>query len=241
MAAKQHGNGDQTGGYFLQSSRPFTSLVFILPMLLAYEIGIIALGPEAVHNGVAVWLKSFLSAVGLGRYVLLPVAVCGLLLGWHYVLRLPWRFSPRVLAGMLAETGLWASLLWLALGGYRWLADIQVSDEFAWAEVLGFCGAGIYEELLFRVVLLSSVAAIMQQAGAARRASVVTAILVSAGVFAAAHYNLFVAGGANFTWHAFGFHLICGVFFGVLFCWRGFGITAGAHAMYNIAATLLPL
>ena len=38
--------------YWQQSRRPLVSLVFVLPLLVIYEGGVLALGPDALHNGV---------------------------------------------------------------------------------------------------------------------------------------------------------------------------------------------
>jgi hypothetical protein len=37
----------------------------------------------------------------------------------------------------------------------------------------------------------------------------------------------------------FGFRAVAGVYFAVLFAIRGFGITAGTHAFYDIIATII--
>lgn len=240
LGAKKETADPSQRGYFFASSRPLASLAFILPMLGAYEGGILALGPDAVHNGAAVWLQNLLRAIGLGQYVLLPVVTCALLLGWHYLTRQPWRFPPWILAGMLLESVVWALALWLVYRGYcvalrlaPAVADLQVGT------LLGYCGAGIYEELLFRVLLLSGIAAIVRAAGAHQRASQITAIAVSALIFAAAHYRIFVSAGIEFTWAGFVFHFLCGICFGVLFVLRGFGVTAGTHALYNVLVVVL--
>ncbi len=45
--------------------------------------------------------------------------------------------------------------------------------------------------------------------------------------------------GAPFNWTEFVFRTIAGVYFAILFAIRGFGITAGTHAFYDILATLV--
>ena len=226
-------------GYFHESSRPFTSLIFILPLLIAYEGAILALGADAVHNAAAQWLQNVLSAIGFGRYVLLPVLTIGLLLGWHYASRLPWKFSPWVLPAMFVEAIAWGALLWLVYKGWSQLVGRAIDVPYDLAHLFGFFGAGIYEELLFRVLLLSGIALIIHSAGAPRRASLVPVIVISALLFALAHYDVATSGGQPFSWVGVTFHAILGVAFGVLFVLRGFGITAGTHALYNVLVMLL--
>jgi hypothetical protein len=68
-------------------------------------------------------------------------------------------------------------------------------------------------------------------------------VLVSAALFGAHHHVDFLSGGANrhdlFDWAKFIFRIMAGVYFAVLFAIRGFGITAGTHAFYDVIATLI--
>ena len=241
LAKKKDREEPAPSGYFYESARPFTSLIFILPMLLAYQGGILAMGPDAVHNGAADWLQHVLSTIGVGNFVVLPAVTCAFLLGWHYVKRLPWKFSPWVLLGMLTECGLWAAVLWSFFRGWSYLVGSARTIPFEWAQLLGFFGAGIYEELLFRVLLLLGIAAIIKSAGAPQRASLITAVIVSAVLFAIAHYKIVTPGGLPLSATGLTFHAMLGVAFGVLFVLRGFGITVGTHALYNILVMLLKL
>ena len=55
-------------------------------------------------------------------------------------------------------------------------------------EAVGFLGAGIYEELLFRLILLSLLAWAFRRAGTTPRMSMILAVIFSSLLFAAAHY-----------------------------------------------------
>jgi len=48
-----------------------------------------------------------------------------------------------------------------------------------------------------------------------------------------------LARSAPFHWTEFGFRTMAGIYFAVLFAIRGFGITAGTHAFYDIIATFI--
>lgn len=254
--------------YWRESSRPLVSLVFIAPMLVAYELGMIALGPAAVRNGAEVWLRRFLDAIGFGQYFLLPVLTCGLLLGWHHVLHSSWRFRPSVLGGMTLESAIVAfGLLALAqipstfhqdFNEHR-VANSQLSFTTRVVEephddmlqslggVLGYLGAGIYEELLFRLTLLPLAVLALRSIGTAPRAAWAFAIVSVSVLFSLAHYqwDLNVFGialrtsGYEFDWFSFTFRCLAGMAFSLLFVSRGFGIVVGAHALYDIFAVLL--
>jgi hypothetical protein len=96
--------------YWEISRRPLQSLVFIAPLLVAYELGVLTLGAGEPRNAADVWLRQFLSSLGFGQYVLLPLLTCSVLLGWHHVRHDPWRIDFRVLGIM------WLEALVFALG-----------------------------------------------------------------------------------------------------------------------------
>jgi len=83
--------------YLKETRRPLPSLVFVAPLLLVYEIGILCFGPHAMRNGADVWLRHLLDWIGLGQYFLLPILTIFTLLAWHHLTREPWRFAPQLM------------------------------------------------------------------------------------------------------------------------------------------------
>ena len=162
---------------------------------------------------------------------------------------------PHVFAGMLAES----ALLALLFGGVVALVTAELLRPFAlvgaagaaspaavtlavqgplealsWpARLMVSLGAGLYEELLFRVVLVGGLAVAGRHLlGLGPRASAVVAVLLGALLFSASHYV--GAYGDAFTLASFTFRFVAGVFFSGLFLLRGFGITAWTHALYDV-------
>ena len=112
------------------------------------------------------------------------------------------------------------------------------------ADIVTGVGAGIYEELLFRLILICALMLLFQDVfGWGKNNSIVLAVLISAALFGAHHHIDFLSGRPNqgdlFDWAKFTFRTMAGVYFAVLFAIRGFGITAGTHAFYDIIATLI--
>ena len=73
-----------------------------------------------------------------------------------------------------------------------------------------------------------------------------TAVLVTSLIFAAAHYAPFnpSAEAMQLRWNTFDhftFHFLAGAFLASLYVKRGFGIAAGSHALYNIFTILTRL
>lgn len=105
-------------------------------------------------------------------------------------------------------------------------------------------GAGIYEELVFRLILICALIVLFQDLiGMSHQNAIVLSVMISAALFSAHHHIVWVDGrlgrSAPFHWTEFGFRTIAGVYFAILFAFRGFGITAGTHAFYDIIATLV--
>lgn len=232
-----------TSGYFALSRTPLTSLVFALPLVLAYEGGVLLLGRGSPRNGADVWLRQLLDSLGFGSYFLLPALTVLGLLAWHHMEHDRWRFSPGVLLGMAAESGLWAIVLvgLARLQERLWPLAVTLAVPEAWngigARFVGYCGAGLYEEVLFRLLLLPAVAWMLRRLGTGPGAALVAAVLVTSGLFSLAHYVGPL--GDVFDVYSFTFRMLAGIFFACLFLLRGFGIVAGAHAFYDMLVGLL--
>jgi hypothetical protein len=112
------------------------------------------------------------------------------------------------------------------------------------ANIIIGIGAGIYEELVFRLILICLLMLLFQDVlHFGNRNSIVFSVLISAALFSAHHHIVFLDGqlvlSSAFNWTEFGFRAIAGVYFAVIFAIRGFGITAGTHAFYDTIAVLM--
>lgn len=235
--------------YWHESRRPLVSLVFVLPLLACYEIGVATLGSSAVRNGADAWLRQVLDLAGFGQCFLLPLLTIAALVAWHHTTHEPWRFSRDVLPTMAVEAGLlaaalvgfchlqqqFAEQLGPVTHGRQWIGLIKEASPApadAISRAIGFLGAGCYEELLFRLMLMPLTWGGLKLVGLGPRFSLIGAALVSSALFSAAHF----CGATGEAWSVFGFafRLLAGMFFAALFVLRGFGIVAGAHALYDI-------
>jgi len=229
--------------YWSISRQPLTSLIFISPLLLVYEAGLIVLGPHAVRNGAEAWLRYLLDAIGFGQYFLLPALTLSALLGWHHTTHQPWRIPRGVFWGMAVESVLLAACLRgiLQLQGLLLQVNGPAVDsshpliQFVKTGI-SYLGAGIYEELLFRMLLLSLAVWALRWLRVPHAVQWLLAVLVTSLLFSAAHY---VGGREAIAWFSFSFRFIAGVFFATLYLYRGFGIAAGAHAGYDILVGLM--
>ena len=112
------------------------------------------------------------------------------------------------------------------------------------ADIVTGIGAGIYEELIFRLILICVLMMLFQDVlRLSKMHSVIFSVVISAALFSAHHHVFFINGhmslNAPFAWPEFIFRTAAGIYFAIVFAIRGFGITAGTHAFYDIIATLI--
>ena len=119
-------------------------------------------------------------------------------------------------------------------------ADLAVIDSLSGRAVL-MIGAGIYEELLFRLGLISLIGLLLTKVGSmGKEYSLLFAALASALLFGVYHFY-FGPETIPFDWPLFNFYFLAGVYFSGLYVLRGFGITVGAHIIYDLIVLFLPL
>jgi membrane protease YdiL (CAAX protease family) len=92
-------------------------------------------------------------------------------------------------------------------------------------------GAGIYEELVFRLAAFTVLNLLLLDVLGMRRFwAHLLIVAASSLLFASYHY----LGDEAFHWRTFAFRTLAGAYFGLIFVLRGYGITAGTHAAYDL-------
>jgi membrane protease YdiL (CAAX protease family) len=226
--------------YWRAVRAPRYSITFAFPLLLAYEALAFLLSrfdEVGVRNGADVLLKRMFVAFG-GRYGLAVFGVvligCGAALVWRDVRRAG-GIQPRWFMLMALESvtyGLVFGSVAGSLTGFL-LALGQAGGMNLPVQLMISLGAGIYEELLFRVLLVSGLALLgMRILRWSRTAANAGAVLLGALIFSAFHYV--GAYGEPFALASFTFRTVAGLLFSALYVLRGFGITAWTHALYDV-------
>lgn len=216
-------------GYFRQSAQPLTSLMFLLPMLLFHEIGTwyyaFCAGQAATQRPVLAFnfLHRFFAMFGATGVLLPALAVVAILFAQHLFRRDRWRISGLVLSGMLLESVLLTAPLLI-------LFETCPDGPVRWRNVVDYIGAGVYEELLFRLIAFTVlVILLVDMCKIPKNWAYPSMVVSTAIVFAGYHYL-----GKPIVWHTFAFRATAGAYLGVIFLLRGFGVTAGAHVVYNL-------
>lgn len=233
--------------YWVLARRPLPCLIFLAPLLVIYEAGVVLLAngnSSALRNGADYWMRSWLASIGLRQALLLPGLVIGAMLAWQVAGRYPWRVKGMTIVGMLAESLIFAIFL-VAMGQihdvvFDLLAidrTLSVGNTTSANRVVAFIGAGVYEEVMFRLCLLPIGYGVFRLFEFPQKWAAGMAIFTTSMVFAFAHY---VGPGADhFSMFSFTFRAIAGIFFAALFFIRGFGITVGSHAAYDLLVGVL--
>lgn len=239
-------------GYFARSRAPRYSLLFALPLLLLYEGFSAALSGSAVagvRNGADVLLKSlFVGLGGRDGLVLFGVllALTGALLVWRDQRKAKEPLEAGVFGLMLAESALYATgfgfvvgyVTSVILGAPGRLAVGTSAGLDLQSQLVVSLGAGIYEELVFRVLLVSVLMwGARSLLGTGKTLSAVIAVVTSALLFSSFHYVGSL--GDTFTVQSFVFRVVAGLAFSALYVTRGLGITAWTHALYDLGFSLL--
>lgn len=222
----------------LQAARPWwghgdlaASLVLVFPLLLVYEVGVLFAGSV---NGADVVTRLLFTALGRPAYLALHALIAIGFLLWIRRGRRWVTLRLDVVAPVILEAALYA----LTLGALISLVlDRVLGLGLSSASVIDALGAGVHEELVFRLALFGGLVALAEgspaPARAHRRRLVVAGALVASSVaFSVAHHV--GAYGEPWTAHAVAFRVLAGVAFGLIFWFRSLAHAVYAHAIYDL-------
>lgn len=242
--------------YWHDSRAPRYSLTFALPLLVLYEAlaALLSNGTSGVRNGADVLLKAaFLALMGERGQLVFGALLVGTML--VFIVRDARRekggLRGATFVAMFAESTVLAATFGTVVGlltsqvvGAMSGSGIGLSagsplEGMGWPTALMVSlGAGLYEELLFRVILVSALLwGSRKLLGWGPVASAMFAVVVGALLFSAFHY--IGPFGEPLELGSFVFRAIAGVAFSSLYVVRGFGITAWTHALYDVMLLVL--
>jgi len=226
-------------GYLAAVRHPWPCLVFLVPILALYELGVAHLTPpsgDSLRAGVELWLRQWLADTGPVLPIIIPGALVLLLTAWT-----AWRWSSRphrlfttvigiALEGVVFGLGLWVLCLNapIILDRMGLVAGAVGGPN---PRLVTYVGVGIYEEVIFRLIAFAWLARVLRVALVPAIAAIPMAAVVSAAAFALAHH--FVQTDP-FVPAVFLTRLLIGLYCAVLFWLRGLGVAVGAHIVYDI-------
>lgn len=250
MAAAKTAKREKRGGfaeawayYRDATQQPLYSLLFLFPIVIAYEAG-------AIMQRHSIWPQRTLVAQGVVQSILgwfgadtpwlsgAAVVLVVTLLTWHIFSGRTWRIRAWVLPAMALESVILTIPLFVnnrfAIGVVLHQALGDGSFDTLKSHFLLSIGAALYEELVFRLALLGLLMLLLHYSmNVPRAASAATAIVLSAIIFALCHVQ--PVGAERLEWGKFFVRVTAGAYLSLIFMMRGLGISSGCHAAFNLA------
>jgi len=217
----------------------------VLPALALYEImGIFLYHDRPVHvrNGIDVLINRWLFAWGPSGNLIIGFGLAMIIggLGIKYRKTLAGGLRSVYFGVMALESMAWATLF-LVLSALTIPKMLALPSQGNFAELLYLSlGAGIFEEFLFRFILVSGLFYLFNRVFRETKfRAALAAVLISGLVFSIFHYLGYF--GEAFRWRSFTYRFVSGVFLSILFLKRGFGITAYTHIFYDVILVSMPV
>jgi len=205
------------------------SLVLIFPLLLVYEVGVLFAGSVNVADVVT---RLLFAALGRPAYLALHALIAVGFLLWIRRGRRWATLRLDIVAPVVLEAALYALTLGAIVSA---ILDRVLGLGLSGASVIDAFGAGVHEELVFRLALFGGIVALAAGAPSLAgrpRVAIACALAASSVAFAAAHH--IGAYGEPWTAHAFAFRVLAGVAFGLIFWFRSLAHAVYAHAIYDL-------
>ncbi len=220
--------------------RPMNQLAVIAPLLVLFHIGAAIFGSRLLAP---YFIRIVFRWFGMPGILLPSTVIVIVLICQHIARKDPWRPDALGVAGIVIEGIIWTLPL-LAAG---WIigtpSSAAVGDGGDGGLLYNFCesfGAGIYEEFVFRLVLIHGAAVLFTDLAGLKHAKVmICASIVSALLFSICHFPLAdLLSPMTLDWERFAFLATAGGWWAVLLSWRGYGIAACSHIIWNLTAAI---
>ncbi len=231
--------------YFTQSKGILYSYFLALPLLILYEILIRVSQPDQeymVRISVDIWFSLLFTAFGLDAFsfTFLLAAIAGAVIVYNkrsQLSDLKVRYFGLMLLECLIYAFALALIINLLLGWTFNLSSGWALNELSKLQLFALSlGAGLYEELFFRVILVSALFFIFSKIFESKNSSYVWSITIAALIFSGVHY----VGEFGDIWslRSFLFRFMFGLGLNLIYVKRGFGCAAWTHALYDIIVVL---
>lgn len=233
MQVKSRSYLDQTGGILY-------SYLISVPLLILYELLIWISQPpdQTVRISVDVLFKSFFQFLGVNAIsaTLVLAAFAGAVVLYRKRSELP-NIRSSYFISMILESAVYAILITVVIVGL--LETILAMNLYQGPEALNkvqlfalSLGAGLYEELFFRVILVGGLSVFFMNFFSKKATAYAISALIAALIFSGVHY--IGQYGDFFTLGSFLFRFLFGLALNLIYVTRGFGIAAWTHALYDI-------
>ena len=226
--------------YFKDSSHRFYGAVTALVMLTLYELLLVMGSPSgiSIRNAPDAWFRTLLFYVGASPHQMIFILITFSLIAIVVFHDSTFVWRSKIFVGILAESiflalisgfliqSIIAQLLFMTGGiTHSVLGDLALS-----------IGAGLFEELFFRVFLTTLLIWIGSRFIRVKGLAALLAILIASFLFSASHY--IGSAGDPLELYSFLFRFLAGIWFTSIYAVRGFAIVSLTHAFYDIFVLL---
>jgi membrane protease YdiL (CAAX protease family) len=226
-------------GYFQNVKNPKVSVVLSLPLLVVYELGLLVVGWNAL-NGADFFTQALLNELGQLGFAIFNLVLIGTFFGAAEWLRRSGSFHPQYFGPLLIESAVYAlsmgSIILFIMEEAHLLGGPGIQDYGVLTKLVLSAGAGLHEELVFRLglipLLMWTWTRIPSLGG--ELSALPFALIASSVLFSMAHFAV-----EAFEWFPFWYRTFAGLFFGLLFWFRGFAVACYTHFLYDVYVLLL--
>ena len=230
--------------YFKQTGGLLYSYLISLPLLLLYEVLIIISQPSGVSARISVdiWFKSFFNYLGwdaISATLIIAAIIGGIIV---YLKRRELQTVRRsYFLIMICEAAIYAVFAALVISNIVDFLLLQSANgstaSFSKLQLIALSlGAGLYEELFFRVILVSLLILFFNIFFDKKKYAVVLSVVVAAFIFSGVHYVGEYADSLVLS--TFLFRFLFGLALNLIYVIRGFGMAAWTHAIYDLIVVL---
>ena len=224
--------------YWRSTRSPLYSFLFTIPLFFIYEIGIFLTSSDdmfILRNGADALMRQILATFGIaGLYWIGAIFFIGFII--TFILQRKYWEETQIHSDyfllMMMESIAWSALIYFLMSNV-YLLLMNPTGSMLVQQVTLAVGAGIYEEFLFRVLLIAGISVILgfifQWSDKSRNWA---AMVIAAGIFSSFHF--IGEYGDFFSFNIFMVRFLAGIVLGALYFLRGFGITAWSHAVYDL-------
>jgi membrane protease YdiL (CAAX protease family) len=228
--------------HFSREPSLLTSLLLVFPLFLVYQLGVLL---TPTMNGADFITRPLMDLLrfNLGAYLLLSAGVTLAFIVVALYLRKRQEFDWRLFVPVLSESAISALTLGTLINlimhpGARHLAAGGPPGTGPIDRFVLSLGAGVYEELVFRLILVSALTALgYRLLRLPKLLAVLAAFVVSSFLFSAAHH--LGRQGDPLVLGVFVYRFLAGMIFATIFYCRSFAIAVYTHALYDIYVMLL--
>ena len=231
--------------YLSETRDPYTNTILVLPLFVAYQIGILLTG--GVRNGVDFMTDLMFMAAGhdFFNYIAINIGVLVAFGAAVWFLREKGKFDASIWPWVVAESTVYALFLGstvIALMRNMGMGHLLATGEAGFGVVdklVLSIGAGMYEELVFRLFLTGGLFLLASRVfDWSKWVAAAMAVVLSSLAFSGVHYVGSLAD--TFALGSFMFRFFAGVLLAIIFYLRGFAVAVYTHAIYDILVMVFP-